>query len=150
MSDTFLRIIPVDPTFVPAADAQKSATARLGEALPAADGIEGRVTDEVAFVDAGENFESVSCPRCGSENDQEWWGEAVGRAAENDFEELDVTLPCCGGQSTLNELRYEMPQGFARFVLEATNPNIEQLPEHLVRALSDALRCEIRAIWARY
>lgn len=150
MSDTFLRIIPVDPAFVPTADARNAARASLRAALPEAEHVDHRVSDEVTFVDAGESFESVSCPLCKSQIDQDWWGEAVGRAAETDFEELEVTLPCCGGQSTLNDLRYDMPQGFARFVLEVTSPNDARLPDHLVQDLAKLLGCEVRTIWARY
>lgn len=149
MSDALLRIIPADPTFVPSEAARSSASARLREALADAE-VDAHVTDEVAFVDAGANFESVACPLCDGELDQDWWGEAVGLAAENSFELLTVKVPCCAGQTSLNELRYDMPQGFARCVIEATNPNVDELPENLVDELAAILGCKLRVIWAHY
>src|SRR5688500_17318071 len=131
MSDVFLRIVPTDPTFVPSVEARASASARLREALTDVD-VAAHVSDEVAFVEAGANFESVACPLCDAELDQDWWGEAVGLAAARGFEALMVKVPCCGAQTSLNELRYDMPQGFARCVIEATNPNVDELPENLV------------------
>jgi hypothetical protein len=38
------------------------------------------------------------------------------------FEDLAVRTPCCHTDTTLNELDYDWPAGFARFVLEARNP----------------------------
>jgi hypothetical protein len=148
MSDAFVRLIPVVPGFVPSEEAATTALEHIRRALPDADEVGARVTDEVSFVDAGANFESACCPLCRSEIDQDWWGDAVGRAAETDFADLTVTVPCCGGQPSLNDLRYEMPQGFARFVIEAMNPNVDELPEGLVGEIADILRHEIRVIWA--
>jgi hypothetical protein len=149
MSDALLRIIPADPMFVPSDVACHSASMRLREALGGIE-VSVRITDEIAFVDAGANFESIACPLCDSELDQDWWGEAVGEAAERDFEALTVTVPCCGRQTSLNDLRYEVPQGFARCIIEATNPDVDALPQRLVDELAAILGCKLRLIWAHY
>jgi hypothetical protein len=147
VSDAVLRIIPEDPAFVPSQERCDAACVRLREVLVGVE-VDVRVTDEITFVDAGANFESVACPLCDAEIDQDWWGEAVGEAAEGSFEALTVKVPCCGGETSLNDLRYEMPQGFARCVIEATNPNVDALPQHVVDELVAILGCELRVIWA--
>ena len=65
------------------------------------------------------------------------------------FRNLKITTPCCRAPSTLNDLDYEWPAGFARFVLEASNPNVSELPGQQVRALSRILGCKLRQIWSR-
>ena len=73
------------------------------------------------------------------------------RAAADDFEALAVTLPCCGASSTLNDLVYHWPAGFARYVLEAMNPGPAGFldPEQLAQLQLD-LGCELRQINAHY
>lgn len=150
MSDSFLRIIPVEPSFVPAAAAVDSAVARLHKALPAARAIEARSGEEVALVDAGVNLRSVVCPACGEEIDTEWWGESVTHAAEGGFAALEICVPCCGAETSLDELVYDMPQGFARFVLEVSEPSVARLPVSVVKALAETLGCSLRVAWSRY
>ena len=52
--------------------------------------------------------------------------------------------------TALDRLDYEWPAGFARFVLEASNPNVSELPGQQMRALGRMLGCRLRQIWARY
>lgn len=35
---------------------------------------------------------------------------------------FSILLPCCNGESTLNDLKYHMDCGFAKFVIEVLNP----------------------------
>ncbi len=66
------------------------------------------------------------------------------------FAQLDVTMPCCGRAGSLNDLRYDWPMGFARFVLSARNPNLPELPPEALRRLVQIVGCELRVIWAHY
>ena len=59
-----------------------------------------------------------------------------------------VTCPRCGLRSSLNDLRYTMPAGFGRCVLEVQNPSIESLPEEARRRIEQTLGCQVRVIWA--
>ena len=70
------------------------------------------------------------------------------RAFEAGFATLTVTVPCCGGQVSLNDLRYDWPCGFARFELEAWNPNRDRLTADELAQLAAALGCEVRQILA--
>jgi hypothetical protein len=55
--------------------------------------------------------------------------------------------PCCGAATSLNDLVYEWPQGFARWALEIMNPGrgflTDEEIERLARTVGHPLR-EIR------
>jgi hypothetical protein len=150
MSDNYLRLIPTDPQYVPSSEAAEVARQRLARLVPDADEVTTVVTDHAEFVDAGINFERVDCPNCGRELDQEWWTERMDEAAGGHFSALQVTTPCCSWQVSLNDLTYVWPVGFARFVLEALNPNVKDLPEGALADLGTALGTPLRQIWVHY
>lgn len=150
MTDTYLRIVPANRSYVPPQKAQLVACTRLREALPMAEEVSHRASDEIIFIDAGENFEVAYCPLCGATVDDDWWGEAMDIAGEDDFESLGVVMPCCKESTTLGDLRYEMPQAFARFFIEVSEPGVEKLDEALTDELSALLGAPLRLIWARY
>lgn len=156
MSDSFLRVIPEDPGFVPKSAASAEAQALLRGALsPAATAggplqIRGQLHDAVQFVDAGDLFERVQCPHCAAELDLDWWSSAMGDADDAGFERLQVDLPCCEQAASLNGLNYSFPQGFSKYILEVTNPGVDSLDPALIEQLSAALGCPVRLIWAHY
>src|SRR5262249_13741059 len=116
---------------------------------------------------------------CERELDKEWFGKAMDRAYEKKNWDLTIKLPCCGKGSSLNDLKYEWPAGFARFVLEARNPlmgdplpkgevpprvpladlrkmhrrqnlETEKMLQKVRQTLEKILKTELRRIWARY
>ena len=105
------------------------------------------MTAEVRFVDCGDNFETVACPRCGADLG-EWWSVVMEAAHEQRFRDLRATPPCCGYTQSLNELVYAWPMGFARYTLEAINPGVGSLPEAVIARLETALGSPLRLIWA--
>jgi hypothetical protein len=151
VSDYYIKLIPTGPIYVPDAEARRRAEAQLAAFLPETPSVpmrvSSRVTAEVAFVDPGGNFERVRCPQCGAELDLAWWGAAMDAAFETRFRALSVTLPCCGATRSLNDLRYEFPAGFARFVLQAENPNSFGLGAEQVQAIEHIVRSPLRQIW---
>jgi hypothetical protein len=48
---------------------------------------------------------------------------------------------------SLPDLLYDWPQGFARFSLEAMNPNIQDLTEAAEREFETIIGCSLRKIW---
>jgi hypothetical protein len=60
------------------------------------------------------------------------------------------TVACCGALVSLNDLIYEWPAGFARFVLEAMNPNVRDIADDELASLAAILGTPLRKIWARY
>ncbi len=147
MSDNLLRLIPCDPQYVPALSSQKRAEQLLRSYLKAADEVRIRVTEQVEFIDPGANLQRISCPSCGATLTIEQWQEAMDSAFQHHFADLVVAMSCCGREQSLNDLRYDWPAGFARFVLEARNQGGD-LDETQLEALQQILGCRLRMIWA--
>ncbi len=151
MTVDYLRLIPEDPSYIPATQNQSVAMEEFSRLLPAGVEIEISVYDTAQFIDQGENFEQVSCPFCGSKLATDWWQDAMDEAYKNLFENLSVTLPCCTRQTSLNNLDYRMPAGFARFVLSACNPNLgRNLTDSELEPIERVLNCKIRQICSTY
>jgi DNA-directed RNA polymerase subunit N (RpoN/RPB10) len=148
MSDNYLKLIPTDPTLVPAPASQQSAVSLLKSLLPNAVEIENVVTDNVTFVDCGSTLETIRCPSCSAAIKEDWWIKAMDRAADQEFSNLMVDTPCCRKATSLNDLKYDWPQGFARFQVKALNPGIREFsPTHQAK-LEEILGCPLRQIWS--
>lgn len=150
MSDNLLRFIPVDPDFMPDESSAERARASFAAMVPAADEVTATRSENVQFVDAGANFERVSCPRCGKALTIEWWQDRMDEAFSHNFAMLAVTSPCCGMNISLNDLNYDWPAGFARFVLEARNPNVTDLRAEDVARLAEIVGSPLRRVWTHY
>lgn len=158
MSSTYLRLIPADPTFVPKATARQQARDLPASFVPEAWQVSATATEEVEFVDPGANFVNLSCPACGAVlwddwRPAPWWYEAMDRAHQAHFRDLIVTMPCCGARCSLNDLHYDWPAGFARFVLEAVDPWVNpwtDVTEVMIATLEHVLGCKLKRIVARY
>jgi len=150
MSVEYLQLIPEDPYYIPPKQAQSVAREELSRLLPRSVEISISVYDKAQFIDQGENFEGVSCPFCNADL-RSWWGSAMDTAYKGLFKNLSVTLPCCHGQTLLNNLRYQMPAGFAQFVLSARNPDFgRNLTDDELEPIERALNCKVKQIWAIY
>ncbi len=149
MSTDVLSIIPADPNFVPDDIARERAKTLFASLVPGAQEVKASVSQHVAFVDQGENFDRVYCPSCGVDVGVPWWQKSMGEAYRTKFANLSVTLPCCGAASSLNDLRYDLPAGFARFTLQATEPQ-NDIDDQDIRSLEKILGTPLRKIWAHY
>jgi hypothetical protein len=149
VSEDHLILIPTDPYWQPGRDAADRAAAALAALLPD-DRIGGAVEvcrcDTVAVVDCGANLERISCPRCGAGIAVGWWAEAVSERADGDFSTLDVTVPCCGARTSLDELAYDWPMGFARFRIEVVEPGRGWLTGPELASVADALGHPVRQV----
>jgi hypothetical protein len=149
MSDNILIFIPVDSKYTPGASAADQAVELLKEHLPQAE-VTFQIIEDVEFVATGGNLEKIVCPICHAEIDEDWWINAMDEAYEKTrFADLTVTLPCCGNISTLNDLLYEWPTGFARFQLRVLNPG-KDVEEATIHDLERILGCSLRKIWAHF
>lgn len=148
MSTPVIRYIPEDPGYVASPAAIEIARAMLEQALGAP--TIATVTDAPTFVDPGQNLDIIRCPACGEEVDLGWWQERMAKSGEGGFAHLEVAMPCCGAQTTLHDLDYDRPAGFARLVLEVQGPQAE--PDEAVdeAALERVLGCVVRRVEARY
>lgn len=147
MSDNILKLIPTRPEYVPKRDMQYKARDLLQSLVARDCEVTVTTTNEIEFVDAGANFESIACSICGKEIAGEWWSVAMSEAYQSRFGCLDIVTPCCQAKTSLNNLNYHWPQGFARFSLEARNPNIPNLERGPMDELEQILGCKLRLIW---
>lgn len=119
-----LRIIPSDPFYEPTPAIQDACLGLLIARFRKNE-ITSTLYKEVSFIDPGQNFEAVVCDRCGQEMDMEAWQARMGVAYETRFTDLSFVTPCCDKPSSLNDLKYRGPAGFARYVLTVIDPPAE-------------------------
>ena len=143
MSDCWINIIPKEPQFVPTQDAQTQALAYMKQIVGRADEVTVQLTKEVRFVDCGENFERATCPACGADVDIEWWKEEMERQFECGYTLEPVELPCCSRKISMAALSYDWPQGYARFSVEAMNPEVPDLTSEQIRHFEALLGCAV-------
>lgn len=148
MSDRIIKIIPCDPLYIPPAENQLQAEAAIRSSFPDADAIAIATTESVQFVDAGENWGEIRCPSCDALMDEEWWSNAMDKAYEGNFLNLEVAPHCCGTKVSLNKLKYEFPVGFSRFSIEALNPGKSKLEDDTLKNVEAILGCELKVISA--
>ncbi|MCA1554478.1 MAG: hypothetical protein LC737_08870 [Chloroflexi bacterium] len=118
----------------------------LAEILPEASPTV-EIFDQVEFINQGSNFEWVACPVCGSKLDVDWWGEAMNQAYKTSaFQNLLVQTPCCKAATTLNNLIYHWPAGFARFCISMMNPGGD-IDLTTVQRVALELGTDIRKVW---
>ncbi|MEU6554604.1 hypothetical protein ABZ915_30665 [Streptomyces sp. NPDC046915] len=151
MSDTWLIVIPDDPYWRPDRAAADRAAAALAGMLSAEArrGLEARWHDTVEVVLCYANLEKISCPGCGAElYSGGWWGEAVTKSFEEGFATLEVAVPCCGAATSLNDLVYDWPMGFASFRIEVLYPERGWLTDGELTEVAEALGHPVRQILA--
>jgi hypothetical protein len=154
MSDTVLKFIPVDPTFIPAKARQVEALELLEELLPDGEDADATVYDAVSFIDNGVNTEAVLCSACGArtavDDDSDLLSFLSG-PSDADFMNTSIPMPCCGERVAVTSLQFDWAAGFAQFELSIWNPNTTcPVDSHLRAGLAATLGCELREIWAHY
>ncbi|MGD0634095.1 MAG: hypothetical protein ABSA13_07435 [Beijerinckiaceae bacterium] len=148
MSDYFLMFVPTDPKWQPTkADAER-AVELFKSIAPHARDVEATFTDDVEFHDPGGNWSGVNCAACGADL-EDWFFETADKIYnETHFADLSVTTPCCGLQTSLNDLNFVWPAAFGRFVLEAMRPGLDT-NEDQEKAIAACLGSDLRKIWCR-
>jgi hypothetical protein len=148
MSDNWIAIIPKDPRHVPDATRLKRARDRFAEIAPDADEIEIKISDQIEFFDCGANLERITCPSCNAEISTEWWQDRMDDdCVDGGFALARYSTPCCGATHSLDQLLYEWPQGFARFAIDAMNPNIDKLSGEHEAEFAEILGMPLRVIY---
>lgn len=154
MSTDHLRIIPADPQWLPEPEPAEAAAAAVRAAMPEGTLVHARWHGHPVFVDPGAQLEAVICPHCAAELDPVWWQERMDMAGETLFSQLAVVTPCCRRHTSLNDLDYHLPAGFARFVIEVERNErsaaLGLLSERTAAAVVDALGHPVRQVLAHY
>ena len=145
-----LKIIPTEPNYEPSTEQQKEAIKYLTTEFSKNE-ISSALTKNVEFIDSGENFESVSCNLCGLNIDIDNWQEAMDKAFQTSFSDLSLLTPCCNKQTGLNDLEYDMPSGFSKYVIEVIDPDMsDNQKTDLIKNLTGILGHDMKLIWAHY
>jgi hypothetical protein len=151
MSDTIYKIIPEIYNFYPA-DAQSiEGAVKILKMYINADSISSESFESPAFIDCGSNFDSVKCPFCGNTISADVWQEMMNLCyVKSNFNDLNVFLDCCNRESTLNDLKYNMNCGFARFVINVLNPVESPCKHDLYEASKCFGKLNLKMIVSRY
>lgn len=124
MSDFYVSLIPTDVDWQPPGEAAAEAAAYVARVFDDPNGMQ-EITVEfyerITAVDAGENLQRITCPRCTGDISLEWYADLI-EQAEGEFDNLDVKVPCCGATVALDTLQFDWPCGFARFEIAVANP----------------------------
>jgi hypothetical protein len=150
MSDHYLILIPEKAGHVPAEEMRAHVQEKF-RAITQPLKVEAELTEFVRFEHAGGNTGRIFCPDCGTELNYAWWGERMDQdfGEEKSFKLNPVVLPCCGAKRGLHDLKYESPQGFARFSLSALEPEMWEIQGQPLIDLETAAGCKLRVIFRR-
>ena len=143
MSDRIIRVIPTDPYYYIDRKTTQQIVDRIKWKI-AAENVELKIYDTPAFIDCGSYLEKITCPACGENMDFDWWGTAMDAAWNNRFMDLSIKLPCCGRNSTLNDLQYDFPCGFSCMEINILNPLAELDQEdslYIQKLIGTPVRC---------
>jgi len=146
MSGNWIKLVPVDPRYIPDRARQVRAMIRFAEIAPNAE-IDAEHCETVKFFDCGANFKQVRCPACGEQVAVEWWQDRMDKDSGEGFQLAAYELPCCKTKCTLNDLVYDWPQAFGKFVLGAINSNIKTLKDEHKSELEDILATKLRVVY---
>lgn len=144
MSDYYVKIIPTSPQHTIFGCAVNDAVEIVKSSVNF-DSVISNIYESPQFIDCGDGLETIKCPICGAELSFDWWGEAMNDAADTAFEDLAIMLPCCSNNSSLNDLKYHYPCGFARWDVSVLNPTTE-LSQECIKKIEEILNTSIRII----
>ncbi len=146
MSDTILKLIPSNPTFIPEEENIIAIRALLDADF---NQVEIGQTENIEFIDQGSNFGSISCNVCGQLIKIDIWQDAMYNAHGGHYKDLTFTTSCCNQSTSLNDILYHSPAGFAKFCIAILNPS-SGIDQYRLSEIERILGVSIKEIWARY
>ncbi|QDV04907.1 hypothetical protein Poly30_04010 [Planctomycetes bacterium Poly30] len=147
MSSYEIRLIPEQPALVPGLSLRMQAIALARSTFPGTRDVTFKVADGIQLVDCGGNLDHIRCPECGADL-QAAWSTAMDAAYDGDrFQDLGWTTPCCDHGTTLHDLDYDFPMGFARATLAIADP-CRPMPQGFPAKVAGVLGCDLRLIQA--
>ncbi len=146
MSDNIMYLLAADPLAMPSVERREWTELLVRNLCPGAHEIVVHADDLPELYLAMTNLEATYCPHCAANLD-EWWPQAVDTWWKGGRRDLGAVVPCCREPTSLNELDYDWPQGFARFAIEILNPSHDLEPGEL-DTISRAAGMLLRVVWA--
>jgi hypothetical protein len=119
------------------------------DSIPDAGEAKVTIMKNIEFFSSCGNFERIACPSCHADISFDWWLNRIDQDYNkgNGFKLAECTLPCCGATHTLQELTYDLPQGFGRFALTARNAHQQSLDDKCKREFEEILGTPLRVIY---
>jgi hypothetical protein len=157
VSVNVLSVIPTDHLWQPSTSAAAAAELVVRRLDPEAVEVAAEWSEHVMFADCGSNWEGVRCPSC-NEDIEAWFGDRISAASdESQFKDLAAVTPCCGTRTTLNDLTFSWPAGFASFRIRVETPTRAwQRPsdpwfsDSEIELVAEALGAPVRQVLAHY
>jgi hypothetical protein len=159
MSEEVLKLIPEDKNYIPDEGKAEEARVLLEDFFPDGEQAEIKYSDQLMFIDGGENTVKIGCPLCNSVNDlsedtnAEWWNKLDTQTSSDDanIETFEVEMPCCNKPTLIQKINYFGSAGFAKFELCIWNPYADDgISEQQIKQLESLLGCKLIEIWAHY
>lgn len=148
MSSSILKIISTIPSYTAEKNFQHDAITFLA-GLYNLNQIELITTDSIEFIDQGQNFESISCLVCKQDIEIEAWQGMMDLAFQHQFTDLTIITACCNKETSLNDLNYQWPAGFAKFVITISESE-NDIPQNELKELENIFGTPLKMIRARY
>jgi hypothetical protein len=144
MWPAWIHFVPEDPAFVPPRVAAQNALVHLRDAAPDDAAVNADAfPNPVLFTRSG-SISKAFCNCCGLPIELSWWDAAMNHAHESHYSSLRVTTPCCGCETSLNDLKYEPPAAFGRcHIVMLGGPEAEAVHR---RNLERILGCKLKVI----
>jgi len=117
-----IRIIPQNPELELQKEISASLIEYLSKEFPNKE-IIIQIDSTISFVDCGQGFEKVICPKCNSEISMDYWNESMDKASKGNFKDLTIKTICCQTLTDLNSLKYQADCGFAKSIITVIDPN---------------------------
>jgi len=153
MNEEWGLIIPVDPTYVPAPDAQLKALQLWASRDKQGSSKTLEVHARVKYYPPADGaLLSVCCPNCRRPVDAEWLSDAISEARTTNFTNLFAMIPCCESFISLNDLKVQKgfaPFGFARFCMSTHNPDPLSVGNITLKHLENIIGCQLRVVWQK-
>ena len=111
--------------------------------------ITGEIETAPQFVDCGSNLDRIICPFCKKVLTMDWWSTVMDERYADSFINLNIITPCCGKETTLNDLVYELPCAFARTIIKIENPD-DKLSEDMILKVEKIIGSHVKIINAHY
>jgi hypothetical protein len=88
-----------------------------------------QIDTNINFVDCGENFEKVICPKCEKEIAINYWQEIMDKASKTNFSDMTFKTNCCSTVTDLNSLKYIGDCGFSKYSITIYDPEYGKFEE---------------------
>ena len=150
MSDNYIRIIPIDPKWIPGDDKKADIEDGITDLFPNAQEVKLVHDEGVQFRDCGSNLEKINCPKCNAEISIDNWQELVDldySEVRQEFKLDPIILDCCGYKCSINDLKYDFDQGFSTVEISVMNPRVGNITAGFQTEIESIIGCKVKIIF---